>query len=418
MKIGLYGVSRAGKNYLIDKVAKRTSGIKYMPGSVTLKELAAKEFHSDFKSLLPEQQNLLRLKFTEEVVKEEKSGRHVIVDGHYSFPKTTGNGYNDVFTEADRNLYDIFIYMNTPSERIAKNAGYGEPGRANTLYDITAIEHWKNYEITALREVCRELNKELVIFDGEIEACCDFLCDLISDFEHLLASDIVKNIIADNYDIINNSNTILLVDCDRTITVNDTTYDFCEAAGIEKSILKAIYSGEYYSVFQFYRANKKYDAVIPDSRFYEACAYAAGKAQINDRLIADIRTQTENVCVIGITSGIANVWSKIKQDIGFPQIIIGKGRGEDYEYFVSVTAKYMLADALKKMGKHVIAIGDSMIDVQMLETADNGFVVAGEKINLGVKTYFETSGKNIKIKQLSYNMFKYGGVKEVASIWE
>lgn len=417
MKIGLYGVSRSGKNYLIDKVAERTSGIKYMPGSVTLKELAKRNFNTEFRELTDSQKTFIRFEFTKHVVEEERSGQHIVVDGHYSFPKKDGGGYDIVFTEADKSLYDIFIYMNTPSERIVANANLGEMGRENTLYDAVAIDNWKAYEIAELRKVCRELNKELIVFDGNMECCCDFLCDLVTGSEHLLSSNIVKKIIATHQAALDNCDTVIMIDCDRTITLNDTTYDFCKATEIDKSILKEIYGGEYYSVYQFYRANKQYDAIVPDSRFYDSCSCAASKGIVNERLLADIRTQLDGVCVIGITSGIANIWSEIASKISFPQILIGKGRGKMNGYFVSMAAKYMLSVALKEMGKKVIAVGDSMIDVQMLETADIGLIVAGEKINSGVEKYFAAVGKDTRIKQLKYNSFKYNGIKEVDSIW-
>jgi hypothetical protein len=418
MKIGLYGVSRSGKNYLIDKMAERTKDIQYISGSTTLKELALLHFHSEFRDLTDSQKTFCRFEFTKRVVEEEKNGRHIIVDGHYSFPKIGYRSYDIVFTEADKSLYDIFIYLNTPSDRIVANANLGGTDRENTLYDIVTIDDWKTFEMTELRKVCRELNKELIVFDGVIESCCDFLCDLVSGSEYLLASNIVNRIITDNQTAINDCNTVLLIDCDRTITLNDTTYDFCKAAGIDKKILKEIYYGEYYSVYQFYRANKQYDAVVPDSRFYESCRYAASKAIFNDSLLTDVLTHEKSVCTIGITSGIANVWSEIISKLKFPQILIGKGRGKMNGYFVSTTTKYTLAEALKRMGKKVIAIGDSMIDIQMLETADSGFIVTGEKINAGVQDYFETVGKNTQIRQLIYNPHKYNNILAVASIWE
>lgn len=418
LKIGLYGVSRSGKNYLIDRMAERTSDIQYVSGSVTLKKLARLHFQSEFRNLTDSQKMFCRFEFTKLIVEEEKNGQHIVVDGHYSFPKIGDDGYDIVFTEADKSVYDIFIYLNTPSDRIAANTKLGGMGRENSLYDVAAIDEWKAFEMTELRKICRELNKELIVFDGVMESCCDFLCDLVNGSEYLLASNIVKRIIEDNKKALNDCGTILLIDCDRTITFNDTTYDFCKAAGIDKKILKENFDGEYYSVYQFYRANKQYDAVVPDSRFYESCIYAASKAVFNDRLLTDVHTHKGRVCTIGITSGIANIWSEITSRLKFPQILVGKGRGKMNGYFVSTTTKYMLVEALKRMGKKVIAVGDSMIDVQMLETADNGFIVTGEKINSGVEAYFETVGKNTNIKQLAYNSYKYKNLEEAVSIWE
>jgi hypothetical protein len=58
-----------------------------------------------------------------------------------------------------------------------------------------------------------------------------------------------------------------------------------------------------------------------------------------------------------------------------------------------------------------------MIDVQMLETADKGFIVTGEKLNAGVVAYLNAN-PDTRIKQLSYNNFKYDKIEEGVSIWE
>jgi adenylate kinase len=153
MKIVLYGVSGSGKNYLIDKVVKRTNGIKYLSGSTTLKRLAEEQFSMDFKALSADKQNQLRSQFTKEVDKEENEnkGYNIIVDGHYSFPNEN-SGYNVVFTEEDKKLYDVFIYMNTPAERIVQNAKSREIGRADTFYEVEQVDDWKNFELSALHK--------------------------------------------------------------------------------------------------------------------------------------------------------------------------------------------------------------------------------------------------------------------------
>ena len=42
-------------------------------------------------------------------------------------------------------------------------------------------------------------------------------------------------------------------------------------------------------------------------------------------------------------------------------------------------------------GKHVVAIGDSMIDIPMLEAANKGYLVAHEKLNKAVESYLAES---------------------------
>jgi len=125
MKIVIYGVSRAGKNYLIEKMVNRLNagGDKrafHLEGSTTLNSMAETNYGTTFKKASEEQKDILRKEFVQIVKKIEGDFEVVFVDGHYAF--IAEDGYHVVFTEDDQNAYDTFFYLDTPPEMIVQFA--------------------------------------------------------------------------------------------------------------------------------------------------------------------------------------------------------------------------------------------------------------------------------------------------------
>jgi hypothetical protein len=161
--------------------------------------------------------------FTEIAEKEEQNSENVIVDAHYSFPNDS-DSYEVVITDADKNLYDVFVYMNTPTEMIIENQKIRDDKKSIKQYTTTEIERWKSFEIENLNKICIELGKELIISDGDIALSIDFITELISCPQKFIATEIAKNIVANCKNI---TDTVILTDCDKTLSYNDTTIDFC-----------------------------------------------------------------------------------------------------------------------------------------------------------------------------------------------
>ena len=92
MRIGLYGLPTAGKSYILSAVRN----LEVLSGSSLLKEIAP-----DFHDLTDAQKEGVRQELALQLRKRDK----FIMDGHYSF------GDAVVFTEADGQLYDTFLYL-------------------------------------------------------------------------------------------------------------------------------------------------------------------------------------------------------------------------------------------------------------------------------------------------------------------
>ncbi|MDR0918367.1 MAG: AAA family ATPase, partial [Oscillospiraceae bacterium] len=398
MKIALYGISRCGKDYLIQHISRKIGNLLHLKGSETLNQLAQAKFGVKFNRLDKADKEQLRVRFTEIAEIEEQKSENVIVDAHYSFPADS-DSYEVVMTDADKNLYDVFIYMNSPTERIVENQKIRDDTKSIKQYTVSEIEKWKAFEIENLNKICIELGKELIILDGDIAPSTDFITELISYPQKFIATEIAKNIVANCKNI---SDTVILTDCDKTLSYNDTTIDFCKYSKIDMNVIRNVYKGEYYSLYQFYKANSIYDTI--SNKYYSACKFAAKNTQINTELIKDIKSN--NVSAIGLTSGIADIWDIKRVEMSFPDLIFGKSRTLNTDYYISYFVKLTVVKEFHKIGKKVIAIGDSPIDIGMLEEADKGYIITSTKLSSGIERYIETHS-NTKIKQLSYNPIKY-----------
>ncbi|MDR1905276.1 MAG: hypothetical protein LBQ88_23720 [Treponema sp.] len=409
MRIGLYGVSRSGKDFLIDCLIKHINQkqkhtLFHVEGSSTLDAISKRLFSKPLKDTSEEQKEQLRLRFCDEIAGLNNGFASIIVDGHYSFPQN--NGFKVVFTDKDRDLYDSFFYLDTPANKIIEYANKDSDKKNVASMTEKEIEAWKNFEIDALRDVCQAQNKELIVLDNNMD-------DTLSFFENYLIGNtgiildtekIAQTIINEHKTVIDRYTNIILLDCDRTISNNDTTYDFCDFLGIDKGILKEIFVGERYSSYQFFRAAKLY--AKNDSALYDkAGIHAAGKAVLNCPLINDIKNNGSEYLSIGITSGILKTGEIIQSNLEFPQIIMGGSNINTDRIIVSRSVKYQLARLLHTEKKYVIAVGDSAVDIDMLEEADKGFIVAQEKTSNGVVGYFKKTRS--KIMQLAYSQYCY-----------
>ena len=170
MKLAIYGVSRAGKDYLIKNVIAHLQETTlltaiHIEGSKTLNTLAQEMFQKTFKSLDESNKNTLREKFTEIVNRKNSEYDLVLVDGHYSF--IDGDSYKVVFTEQDENVYDHFFYLDTPSEMIVEFSRKSTGEKRNVDITVEQVRNWKKFEKFELDKICNNHNKELAGRDRE-----------------------------------------------------------------------------------------------------------------------------------------------------------------------------------------------------------------------------------------------------------
>lgn len=419
MNIVIYGVSRCGKNYLIERLLESINGkaaktLFHVNGSGILDRLSNNTFGIPLKATDENQKKRLRLMFCDELVALKNDYRHKIIDGHYCFYKN--DAFEIAFTDKDRDTYDVFFYLDTPAAVIIEQANRDVKKKDVAFMTEEKVNAWKEFEIRSLREVCLKHEKEFVILDNNIEDCVDYFETLLLGTRDILLNSkkIAENIIIKHQNVIDKYKNVVLIDCDRTISNNDTTYDFCSSIDIDKQELKKILYGEHYTLYQFFRVAKLY-AEKDISEYESASTYAMEKAVLNMPLIEDIKHNGVNYLSIGITSGILRTWEKIQEKHEFPNIVVGGSNIKTDPFIVSRSVKYHFVRLLKERGKCVIAVGDSMVDIDMLNEANKGFIVAQDKKSETVKIYLKSVETNIM--QLDYSQLQYDDIPSKRSLF-
>jgi len=419
MNIQMHGISRSGKNYLIEHLIKHFNAtspktILFVKGSETLNKFSQERFGKPLSETKEEQKNELRRQFCPWFKKltRKTEYKHIIVDGHYCFP--VENDFIKSFSNEEMSIFDMFFYLDTPPKKIIENANNGDHNNHVGQFSIDKITKWKEIEIDGLQKTLSEIDKELIILDNDIDNIVSFF-EYIFSHENVIfdARQIASSLIRKNQTLIEKYEKIILLDCDNTLSINDTTYEFCKTLKIDKAILKEILVNERYSLYQFYRIANLYSS-FPLHSYYDSSEFAANRTILNDDLIKDITENGKEYLSIGITSGVLQTWKNIQKKHNFPELIIGGSNLKIEDVIISKFVKYQFTKLLRKKRKYVIAVGDSIIDMLMLEESDKGFIVANQKLNCGIEDYINNY---TSISQLQYNKFKYKKIISKKSIF-
>lgn len=393
MRIGVYGVSRSGKSYLIDKILQRLP-LKSINGSQRLSQISGVKVE-EFKNLSDGEKRNCRCELINQL-REEFPYDDLVIDGHYCFLPKEGKEYDVVFTENDLNFYDIFLYLDTPVDIILERFRNSDGFRKNLTITSEEIEDWKEYEIRELRKHCQSQDKDLIILGDDLDENIKWV-ELIVNRSLKSSSLAIAQDILDTYKYeIDKSDNILLLDCDKTLSINDSTIDFFKYLNFDTNLLKRTFNKDRYSLFQFNRIAQQYSML--NRNVYKA--YCEKVAE-NDVVLAYetincLKNEYEDFLPIGITAGLKDVWVNVSKQINFPQIVIGGSYLPDDRFVMSDEVKRLVAKKLREKGKYVVALGDSMVDMPMLMEADEGYLVAYEKINKSVQKELLCNKINIK----------------------
>ena len=420
MKIAIYGTSRSGKDYQISHIISHLNendvSAIHIPGSTKLNELADEIYGSKFKELSDDKKHHLREEFINLISDFDAKYEVVFVDGHFAFPSDVKQGgFDIVFTESDKNCYDHFFYLDTDSELIIKNSRQSVGDKKNTEIQTKDIEAWKAFEISAMQSMCSSLKKELVILDEDTQSCVEFVLSWVKCFRQnydyqSIAKDLVRKLLSEVE--ITDISEVLAIDCDNTFATNDTTYDYCSYLEIDAKILKKIFVGDRYSSYQFFKANKLYTQFNKQKRT-EASLFAKEKIKIS----ADIERVVENQkysFVIALTSGLTEIWQPKIEELGSINTLYGNTSNIQSPYFVTPLFKKFFVEEIRNHNIKVTSIGDSIIDVPMLESSDIGLIVAHRKINKAVMEYLKQNNQS-SIAQLFAKDWLYP-VKQISGI--
>lgn len=170
----------------------------------------------------------------------------------------------------------------------------------------------------------------------------------------------------------------LLVDADRTLSVDDTGRLVGQRFLVNEKI-KQIFQEFDYCDNAFLAVSKIWSS-IPRDLYLDEVLRVAKNVKLRDSWNEIFQEIYSVVPILVVTAGIPDVWKYVLEDAGYANIpIIGGCHGGLDKYIVSARVKGDVVDVLKKLGWSVFAAGDSCVDLPMLAAADVALLVPDVK---------------------------------------
>lgn len=403
MKIAIYGVSRAGKDYFINKLqqyfSEKGETLYHLKGSETLNNFALENYGIPFKQCDESEKKKLRKNFVSYVKKSEKKYKHVAVDGHYSFYNEKYE-LNKVFTDNDMNCYDKFFYLEASSTDIVERMRNSKGSKHNDDITVEQVRQWQDYEIDGLTDDLLIANKDLhIIKFGDKALQYVFDCVTTDCYDSYRIAQILLS------ELTVNTPCVILTDCDCTLSLEDSSTLAMKYAQISENGFKEIFENNRYSNFQMKLANE-YSA---EKMLYneKSIDYILQNMTANQPLIEDLLS-LKNVSIIGMTAGNIELWKKILTKFGLAIPLLGREQMP-----ISKQVKCFAVKELQARGKYVIALGDSLLDSLMLRQANKGYIITAK----GYRKYLEKFlSENHSVKQLGYLPLCYSSSEKEKTI--
>lgn len=394
MIIAIYGVSASGKDHLIGQLlsylAERGYPAEHVRGSETLNTEAQRVFNAGFGALSEEDRAMLRTAFPKSLAKREQASFNVIVDGHYAFLSDSGDPYT-VFTDADLEAYDAFFYLDTSPETVSQRIA-SERGERVDPEDVSKL---KEYEIAGLSARLMERGEELHVIRNDGEPTLRYISEVICG-RHSSAA-IARNLVSKLGDL-KGQGVVALVDCDKTLVLEDTTSVLIGNTGAGAAHLRDIYALDRYSNYQDYMARSWLAENAPVSE--EAAKRVSDAVTLNAALVEDL-ARAKGIPVLAITAGNEAIWKRVISEHGIEATLLCSDDA------MSKYVKYHVVKELQEAGKFVVAFGDSMMDSLMLEQADRSYIVSNKGHRASIASLLK---RDSAIRQLGYSAYQYAGV--------
>lgn len=197
-----------------------------------------------------------------------------------------------------------------------------------------------------------------------------------------------------------NHETFVLIDGDRTLSPEDSTHSFLKYSSIDYDTLEACFEKTHYSFSMFLDAAKLYSTVSPED-YLNQCEQAAQDVEVHPEFIDFIQQIHRDVQVVVITAGLRVLWDKVLEKVGIRDqvVLIGGNHFGFDKYIIDQVAKGHVVDQLHAHGKQTIAMGDSLVDYNMITKAHKGFLVVEQRRNPSVINLVQD---NKDIAQISF----------------
>ncbi len=336
MKYALYGLPCAGKTTIFEGLT-----IPVIHGSTELNKMASGRF-----SDLPDtEKNALRIRYAEQLKTRTDS---FISDGHYSF-------LDDVaFTDADGELYDVFIYLYCEPEIISERLKSSDKNRRFAELSVERIRKWQSFEIESLRAESHKRNKDFyVVKDITTEGLQAFIDSIENGFSSFgLAKDIANQIMH----FYPQPCDIHICDGDKTIIEQDS-FRVCTSGHVTH-----VFDGNFYTGYQALQFTNEVEKLSYDTA-------KLGTVDLNKRIFD--RIADKNYVIL--SSGIKMLWERLSEQLMIKNVIA--------DTHISADTKFFVVKLLQERGYTVTAYGDGRNDYYMLKQADKGYLYIGKYLS-------------------------------------
>ncbi|KAJ5115576.1 hypothetical protein N7526_011457 [Penicillium atrosanguineum] len=378
--IGLYGLPGSGKSFLLNilKCGLSDADFSFYDGSQVIAAGTPGGLEA-FQNLNEDDKEGVRDRAIRKIKQESfDSGRSSIVTGHAIFWAEGEGAGQLVCTSADLDTYTHILYLDVPAEDIAEYRS-SDQNRSRPAVSIAHLIKWQQEEKKQLRRLCRSHDilfttiTQRQVSMGKLVPLIQGLRSHTDDLNTRLAQQRMDDFIATGSE---RPETVLVFDADKTLAPQDSGELVWELASTpsaevdETCTLKSLFSSPlHYSYTAFRQAAFLCEEVIGDNNEYDYCCEKVAlmikvHAEILD-LLHLVSGQT-HIRVLVLTCGLRRVWEKVL-------------KRED-ALVMTPALKAALVTRLRNVhDSYVWAFGDSPLDVEMLQAANQAIVVTGDK---------------------------------------
>lgn len=359
-KVCISGISATGKTTLLQSLKNLMPEFQIIDGSHKLCEFAKCSIE-ELKALSKERLDCLRMQFLDFL---QNADTNLIVSGHYSF--LMGDGGYDIAMGEDVRFYDMVLFLDTDC-----NVIYERLRQRGINLSLESIKAWSAFELCGLQEECKRHNTLFSAIDSQASEVAKFIHFIHNKRELIIPSAVFSSFMKEHAHSL--KPTIILSDCDGTLDNKDGVKEFYKISSVANYGVNDVFHGHrFYGAYQFFRLTQK-RLEIDEGVFYSACKRAAHSLTIAPQLVEVL--QTSNTSLIAITAGIRVIWQEVFDfyEIAFSLV------ANDRHTIIFEDTKAHFARELTGLGFRVIALGDGLVDIGMLEYATNPILIESKK---------------------------------------
>ena len=392
--VGLYGVPGSGKTFLLDQL-KQELGQEYFAfyeGSKMIATVVPGGLDAFQKLEEQEKMHWRQLAIDTIGKKSADSGQVAVVAGHFMFwPEEEEAGW-PVYTQNDLDTFTHILYLDVPAEVVAQRH-LDDTQRNRPSTSVTHLRKWQQAEKNQLRRLCRH-HSILFSLVSPHPTLLNKVLTLLRDFRHhtekynlsYAESRLDEAVVAGQGRL----ETMLVMDADRTLAVEDTGMLFWERVSSsrrpkdEDCPLKTLFNSPLgYTYTAFRQATLLYEETADDQEFDALCQDVASAVTMHPEFVSLLQlvAEQEHVGMVIVSCGLRRVWDKVLEREGLSKTVkvIGGGRIAD-GFVVTAAVKAAIVGRLRDIHHmYVWVFGDSVLDLPMLSKADQAIVVVSEE---------------------------------------